>query len=124
MGDRRLFRRGSAPSGDQPAVEAVNDEPLAPLEAEGIEDENCARSPLTVEGVISGVALGSRGDAPALEVSIDAGPVEDEGEPLILVWLGRTEIAGIHPGRAIVATARVCSEGGARVMYNPRYDLR
>lgn len=123
MGDRRLFRRTPTSVEDQAPPEAAEQE-LSPLEEELV-DENCARAPFTVEGVIAEVALGSRGDAPALEVSIRATDADraDDG-PLVLVWLGRTEIAGIHPGREIVATARICSEGGARVMYNPRYDLR
>ncbi|HWU32560.1 MAG TPA: hypothetical protein VN108_06785 [Marmoricola sp.] len=122
MGDRRLFRR-SATSEDQAVIEADQEEPA--VEMEDIEEEVCARSLLTVEGVISGVSLGARGDAPALEASIAATNSETgEHEDLVLVWLGRTEIAGVHPGRSIVATARVCSESGARVMYNPRYDLR
>lgn len=125
MGDRRLFRR-SNPSEDQVLPEDQPDEQDELLsEADAVEDDVPARSLLTVEGVISTVSLGSRGDAPALEASIAATNAETgEDEDLVLVWLGRTEIAGVHPGRAIVATARVCSESGARVMYNPRYDLR
>ena len=122
MGDRRLFRR-SATSDDQVPQELEQE--VTPLEVDDADEDICARAPLTVDGVISGVSLGSRGDAPALEAAITATNADTgEAEDLILVWLGRTDIAGIHPGREIVATARVCAENGARVMYNPRYDLR
>ena len=123
MGDRRLFRRSAAPEDQaEPQIESEED---VPSEFDELDDEICARAPLTVEGIISNVSLGSRGDAPALEASV-AATNEDTGETedLVLVWLGRTDIAGIHPGREIIATARVCAENGTRVMYNPRYDLR
>jgi len=88
-------------------------------------DASCVRSLLTVQGVISEISLSSRGDAPALEAGIEATNLDTgETKHLRLVWLGRTEIAGIHLGREIVATARICDEGGDPVMYNPRYDLR
>jgi hypothetical protein len=41
-----------------------------------------------------------------------------------VLWLGRRRIAGIFPGRAIRVTGRIGVHGGARIMYNPRYELR
>lgn len=129
MGDRRLFRGAKVRTDD--AGLAVETAPLPPVPAvippgsPQAVDASCVRSLLTVHGVISDVSLGTRGDAPALEAGIDATNAETgEAEHVMLVWLGRTQIAGIHPGREIVATARICDEGAGHVMYNPRYDLR
>lgn len=130
MGDRRLFRGGKVRAEEADSqVEAlpapIEQPPAIPPGSPHAVDASCVRSLLTVHGVISAVSLGSRGDAPALEAGIDAtNEKTGEAEHMTLVWLGRTQIAGIHPGREIVATARICNESGAHVMYNPRYDLR
>ena len=129
MGDRRLFRgtkaRTEEAAADVETVPLPHTPPVIPPGSPHAVDASCVRSLLTVQGVISDVSLGSRGDAPALEAGIDATNAETgEKEHVVLVWLGRTEIAGIHPGREIVATARICDEGAGHVMYNPRYDLR
>ena len=129
MGDRRLFRQSrQRPEEGAVAVETAPEPPALPTIPPGSPqavDQSCVRSLITVKGVISDVSLGSRGDGPALEVGVDATDTKTgQQEHVVLVWLGRTEIAGIHPGREIVATARFCAESGAHVMYNPRYDLR
>lgn len=133
MGERRIFRSGrakvEAEASIAPVVEKLPEPegtpaPVPPGSPQAV-DENLVRAPKTVHGVISAVALGTRGDAPALEVSLNSTDAETgEGDEVTLVWLGRTKISGIEPGREVVATARVCDEAGARVMYNPRYDLR
>ena len=130
MGERRLFRQSRTRTAEaevepEVAAPAIDEAPVIPPDSPQAVDASCVRSLLTVTGVISEVSLGSRGDAPALEASLDA--VDEESgatKQVVLVWLGRTEIAGIHAGREIVATARICDESGAHVMYNPRYDLR
>jgi hypothetical protein len=40
------------------------------------------------------------------------------------VWLGRRRIAGIEPGRTLLASGRVGEHDGRPAMYNPRYELR
>lgn len=137
MGERRIFRSGRGKGEAKVEPEAVvapvvegspmpDGAPVAvPPGSPQAVDESIVRAPKTVHGVISTVALGTRGDAPALEVSLsstDANTGEDDR--VTLVWLGRTKISGIELGREVVATARVCDEAGVRVMYNPRYDLR
>jgi hypothetical protein len=129
MGDRRLFRgtkvRAEEASAEVETLPVPQEPPAIPPGSPQAVDASCVRSLLTVQGVISDVSLGSRGDAPALEAGIDATNVKTgDQKHVTLVWLGRTEIAGIHPGREIVATARICDESGSHVMYNPRYDLR
>lgn len=129
MGERRLFRgakvRTEESGAELETVPLPEAPPAIPPGSPQAVDESCVRSLLTVQGVISEVSLGSRGDAPALEAGLDAVNAETgDKEHVVLVWLGRSEIAGIHPGREIVATARICDESGGHVMYNPRYDLR
>jgi len=128
MGDRRLFRGAKVreeTGSDVATLPVPAPTPVIPPGSPQAVDASCVRSLITVQGVISDVSLGSRGDAPALEAGIDAFNAETGiSKHLVLVWLGRTEIAGIHPGREIVATARICDESGGHVMYNPRYDLR
>jgi hypothetical protein len=49
----------------------------------------------------------------------------DLGGPdrITVIWLGRTHIAGIEPGRVLAVEGMVSQQGGRRIMYNPRYDL-
>jgi hypothetical protein len=43
---------------------------------------------------------------------------------ITLVWLGRRRIAGIEPGRQVKVEGRIGVQDKARVMFNPRYELR
>jgi len=47
----------------------------------------------------------------------------DGSDALTLIWLGRHEIEGIEPGRAMTVHGRVGRRGKERVLYNPRYEL-
>jgi hypothetical protein len=47
----------------------------------------------------------------------------DGSGSLILVWLGRREIAAISPGRSLEVRGRIGRHGGDRIIYNPRYTL-
>jgi hypothetical protein len=48
----------------------------------------------------------------------------DGTDSVTLVWIGRRKIPGIEPGRNILVHGRVGDRGGARVIYNPYYELR
>ncbi len=48
----------------------------------------------------------------------------DGSGALTLVWLGRRRIAGVTPGRSIVAHGRLVEVDGRRVIFNPAYELR
>ena len=76
------------------------------------------RTPVRLRGTLRTVTLRPRGGVPALEAEL-----YDGTGTLTLVWLGRRRIAGIGPGRAIEVTGRIGSHDGARVIYNPRYEL-
>jgi hypothetical protein len=77
------------------------------------------RELVTVQGTLRTVTLRPRGGVPALEAEL-----YDGAGTLTVLWLGRRRIAGIFPGRSIRVTGRIGVHAGARVMYNPRYDLR
>ena len=77
------------------------------------------RQLVTVQGTLRTVTLRPRGGVPALEAEL-----YDGTGTITVLWLGRRRIAGIFPGRAIRVTGRIGVHGGARVIYNPRYDLR
>jgi hypothetical protein len=65
------------------------------------------------------VTLRPRAGVPALEAELFDGT-----DALDVVWLGRRSIAGIEPGRRLVAHGRISHARGRRVLFNPRYELR
>jgi hypothetical protein len=77
------------------------------------------RDLVTIQGTLRTVTLRPRGGVPALEAEL-----YDGSGAITVLWLGRRKIVGIFPGRSIRVTGRIGVHGGARVMYNPRYDLR
>jgi hypothetical protein len=77
------------------------------------------RDRVTVSGTLRTVTLRPRAGVPALEAEL-----YDGTGTITVLWLGRRRIAGIFPGRTIKVTGRIGVHGGARVIYNPRYELR
>ncbi len=76
------------------------------------------REPVTLRGSLRTVTLRPRAGVPALEAELS-----DGSGVITVVWLGRRRIAGIEPGRAIEVKGRIGAYDGARIMYNPRYQL-
>jgi hypothetical protein len=76
------------------------------------------RTPVRLRGTLRTVTLRPRGGVPALEAELF-----DGSDSLMLVWLGRREIAGVSPGRSVEVEGRIGRHGGDRVLYNPRYTL-
>ncbi|PWI41285.1 DNA-binding protein [Streptomyces sp. ICBB 8177] len=77
------------------------------------------RAVVTVTGTLRTVTLRPRAGVPALEAELFDGTA-----PLGVVWLGRRSIAGIEPGRRIIASGRVAIQRGRPVLFNPKYELR
>lgn len=77
-----------------------------------------ARSLVSVHGELRAVTLRPRGGVSALEAEL-----YDGSDAVTLVWLGRHRITGIAAGRRLTAHGRMGERGGARVIYNPRYEL-
>ncbi len=82
--------------------------------------QGCAdREEVRLCGTLRTVTLRPRGGVPALEAEL-----YDGSGAVALVWLGRRRIAGIEPGRGLVAEGRIAVHDDRRIMYNPRYQLR
>jgi hypothetical protein len=77
------------------------------------------RERVVVSGVIRTVTLRPRGGVPALEADLDDGT-----GVITIVWLGRRQITGIEPGRSVTVAGCIGVQGGAALMFNPRYELR
>ncbi len=79
------------------------------------------RQEVTVVGEITCIRIVPRPDgSPWLEATIS-----DGSGWLVVMWTGRTHIAGVKPGRCIMVTGRGAPTGPGRrlLMYNPRYEL-
>lgn len=77
------------------------------------------RQIVTVTGTLRTVTLRPRAGVPALEAELF-----DGSAALDVVWLGRRAIAGIEPGRKLIASGRVAMNRGRPVLFNPKYELR
>ena len=77
------------------------------------------RDSVDLQGSLSTVTLRPRGGVPALEAEL-----YDGSGVITVIWLGRRRIAGIEPGRRVRVAGRIGLQDSARVMYNPRYELR
>jgi hypothetical protein len=82
-------------------------------------DQLPVRSRARVSGVVRSVTFRPREGVPALEAEL-----YDGSGTLVLVWLGRREIAGVVPGRRLKAEGLVCMVDGRRTVFNPGYALR
>lgn len=77
------------------------------------------REIVTVTGTLRTVTIRPRAGVPALEAELF-----DGSAALDVVWLGRRAIAGIEPGRKLIASGRVAMNRGRPVLFNPKYELR
>jgi hypothetical protein len=76
------------------------------------------RERVKLRGTLRTVTLRPRGGVPALEAELF-----DGSGVITIVWLGRRQILGISPGRAMEVQGRIGAHEGMRIMYNPRYEL-
>ncbi|THA24112.1 DNA-binding protein [Streptomyces sp. RKND-216] len=80
----------------------------------------CAdRQFVRVTGTLRTVTLRPRAGVPTLEAELF-----DGSAALDVVWLGRRAIAGIEPGRKVIAWGRLAMNRGRPVLFNPKYELR
>lgn len=113
---RRLFSRLTSSSEELEAEELRQQSTVSGCTAIARAGD---REVVTVTGTLRTVTLRPRAGVPALEAELF-----DGSEALDVVWLGRRSIAGIEPGRKIMATGRISQARGRRVLFNPRYELR
>lgn len=80
-----------------------------------------ARTEVTVVGEITNVRIVPRPDgSPWLEATL-----KDGTGSLVVMWTGRTHIAGVVAGRRLTVTGRGAPKGrdGRLLVINPRYQL-
>jgi primosomal replication protein N len=71
-----------------------------------------------VSGTVRRLRAGSPAGLPMLQAELGGG-----ADRITVVWLGRTRIAGIEPGRALAVEGMLSQQRGRKIMSNPRYDL-
>lgn len=76
------------------------------------------RERVCIAGTLRTVTLRPRAGVPALEAEL-----YDGSGSVSLVWLGRRRIAGVEPGRGLVAHGRLSYSDGRPAIYNPVYEL-
>lgn len=76
------------------------------------------RERVHLRGTLRTVTLRPRGGVPALEAEL-----YDGSGTVTIIWLGRRRIAGVDAGRSLEVSGRLGRHEGARVLYNPRYEL-
>jgi len=91
-------------------VERLSCEPLLELRRGAV---------VTVTGRLRAVVYNPREHVPTLEAELFDGSAS-----IVLVWLGRRRIAGVEPGRRLVARGRVGVHDGKLAIYNPWYELQ
>lgn len=69
-------------------------------------------------GPLRSTTLRPYSGVPALEAELN-----DGSGTVSLIWLGRRQIAGIHPGRWVRVEGMVTQHRGRTVIFNPRYEL-
>lgn len=75
--------------------------------------------PVTVTGRLRSVVHTPRDTVPTVDAEL-----YDGSGSVHLVWMGRSRIPGIEPGRALVARGRVSEHDGVKVIFNPWYELK
>jgi len=112
---RRTFRRlvpSNAELESKELQRTVREEGAVPIFS--CEDRQVVR----LTGTVATVTLSPRAGQPALEVEL-----RDGSGAVTLVWLGRRQIPGVEPGRALKVEGRVSCHDGRRLIYNPHYEL-
>jgi hypothetical protein len=110
-----LFRRLTA-SEEELDAEELRAEAAA---SGGTPANQCRRGQfVSVTGRLRTVVYTPRTNLPTLEADL-----YDGTDVVTLVWLGRRQIAGIEPGRAVKARGRVAIRDERKVIYNPYYEL-
>ena len=69
-------------------------------------------------GSLGRVRAGAPGAPPMLRAEL-AG----DRDAVTVIWLGRNQITGIEPGRALSVEGTLALRRGRPVIYNPRYAL-
>ena len=79
----------------------------------------CQGQPVVVTGRLRSVVFTPRDTVPTVDAEL-----YDGSGSVHLIWLGRSRIPGIEPGRVLVARGRVSDRDGVKVIFNPWYELK
>jgi RecG-like helicase len=88
------------------------------LPCDKLKDVHCGEQ-ATVAGRVRAVRFTPTENVPVLEAELFDGT-----SAIVLVWLGRRRIAGIEPGRRMLAKGRIGKHNGRQAIFNPWYELR
>jgi RecG-like helicase len=72
-----------------------------------------------VVGRVKSLTVQPWGSVPTLEVQL----ADEEGQKMVVAFLGRRQIAGLEPGRRLVVDGTVSDRRGQLVMINPAYEF-
>jgi hypothetical protein len=99
-------------------IEAADEQRVAHSRGSTLAVNTRPRVRAEVSGVLRSVTYRPQDKVPALlaELYDGSGSVD-------LVWLGRRDVAGIQPGRRLVASGMVCPGHRRNTIFNPRYEL-
>ncbi|WP_091612322.1 OB-fold nucleic acid binding domain-containing protein [Micromonospora mirobrigensis] len=112
---RRILQRLTASEAEIEAQELQRES----VESGGMPARQCSRGQVVcVSGRLRTVVYTPRTNLPTLEADL-----YDGSDVVTLVWLGRRHIAGIEPGRHLIARGRVAVRDDRKVIYNPHYEL-
>ena len=81
-------------------------------------DQPGGRPRVRVSGAVRRVTASGPAGLPMLRAELGGG-----ADRVTVIWLGRTHITGIEPGRTLAVEGILSQQGGRKIMYNPRYDL-
>lgn len=79
----------------------------------------CRGEEVTITGRLKSVMFKPHETVPTLQAELF-----DGSGTVTLVWMGRRQIAGIEPGRVIMARGRLAEKNGTRLLFNPWYELK
>lgn len=106
---RRIFASRAILEPEDHSVPGVGAEPIGAL---------TPRAHARVAGRVISLTYQPAGATPALVARVNDGT-----GTIGLVFLGRTDVPGIEPGRRIVAAGTVGNESGLPIILNPTYEL-
>ena len=81
-------------------------------------DQPAGRPRVRVSGAVRRVTASGPAGLPMLRAELGGG-----ADQITIVWLGRTRITGIEPGRVLAVEGMLSQQGDRKIIYNPRYDL-
>ncbi|MDR1807914.1 MAG: OB-fold nucleic acid binding domain-containing protein [Propionibacteriaceae bacterium] len=101
-------------SDDEPPSDDAPDAPAGPAPIGRV----TARCRVDVRGQVVDTAVVAEPGGPWFEAGL-----ADATGTLTLVWMGRSGVPGIEPGRRLRVTGRAVADRGRLVVFNPAYTL-